>query len=42
MAAAVILQIDELLQFGSSSPENEEIWYTHQEKFIKYQVNSKY
>jgi hypothetical protein len=28
MAAAVILKIDELFQFGPSSPDYEEIWYT--------------
>jgi hypothetical protein len=29
VAAAVILKIDELRQFGPSSPDYEEIWYTH-------------
>jgi hypothetical protein len=35
MAATVILKIHELHQLGPSSPDNEEIWYTHQEKVTK-------
>jgi hypothetical protein len=33
---AVILKINELLQFGSSSPDYEESWYTYEKKYTKY------
>jgi hypothetical protein len=29
MAAAAILKTDQRLQFGRSSPDYEEIWFTH-------------